>query len=71
MSIKDMRQGREISPRRVIADLKRIAVVGVVNARNDLETIRQAAVLLEAYSTHKAGARATVVYGDDMPFRED
>lgn len=47
VSVRDIRQGREMPTRQLIAELKRIADTGIVNARRDTAIIRQAAAMLE------------------------
>ena len=47
VSVRDIRQGREMPTWQLIAELKRIADIGIVNARHDTAIIRQAAAMLE------------------------
>lgn len=47
VSVRDIRQGREMPTWQLIAELKRIADTGIVNARRDTAIIRQAAAMLE------------------------
>ena len=71
MRLRDIRQGRQIDAQHVIDELRRFAMMGMANTEQNKETIRQAAVLLEQYTTRGPLAQAMMAVRGGITMEED